>query len=143
MYQNDNIIYYDYDKSECIYIDTQNKEITISALEENFNSYTSKYMADFEEKDYRYKGCEEVNGIQCLVIDLYKEKEEEYLIKRIYINKKCGIIERIAYYNFIDNKEKLLSKDDYTMHTGEVTDQDIMRPDINEYEGYLINDERK
>lgn len=141
VYQNGNIAYYNYSKNELIYIDTENKEITISDLEESSGSYKMKYKNDFETKEYEYKGTKEINGITCFVVDLFNADKENYLLKRIYINKKIGIIERIEYYNMSSIKESLLSRENYNMHTGDVTEEDIAKPDVNEYEGYKIIDQ--
>lgn len=143
VYQNGDITYYDYTKNENIAIDVENKEITLSDINENSGPQISKYKDDFEKNEYKYRGIKEVNGNECFVVDLYDKSEETYLLKRIYIHKKLGVIERINYYTVSNGIEKLTSKTDYNMHTGEVSEQDIIKPDINEYEGYSINDNRK
>lgn len=139
IYNNGDILYYNYKEKQTIFISIENKTINISTMENNESSYSSIY-SDIDEKEYEYKGLEKVHDNECYVVDFYTSKNDDNgtLLKRIWINKKIGVIEKVAYYNKSKTKEKLISEQEYNVHTGEVTDDDISQPNLNNYPNFNI-----
>lgn len=142
IFSNGNILYCDYETGEKIFIDAENKTINISRdSNKDLGPQKSKYVKDISEKQYEYKGKEIIkDDIDCYVIDLYKNEKNSssYLVTRIWINCKLGVIEKIAYYNKSEYSEKMISETIYNMHTGVVTDENIQKPNITEYPDYEI-----
>lgn len=139
VYNNGNILYYDYNKEKAISINNENKIIYVSNLKDKKNIHELKYN-DFDRKEYEYRGIEIINNIKCHVIELFNkdDKKDSYLLKRIWINKKLGIIEKIKFYSVKKGIEKLVSEEVYNMHTGEVSDEDVSEPDLNYYTDFEI-----
>lgn len=142
IYSNGNILYSDYNTGEKIFIDVENKQISIVKQKEKYSGpQKSKYAEDIKEKEYDFKGKETIKeGINCYVIDLYRmnDNNSNYLVTRIWVNCKLGIIEKMAYYDKNKTKEKLISEEILDMHTGVVTDSDIQKPDFKDYPNYEI-----
>ena len=141
IYNNGDIYYYDYYNSESIIINNKDKKINIYTQINYENSpHASKYVNNFKEKEFKYKGKEKFNEIECIVIDLSGKKNNvgNLLLQRMWINKELGTIEKIAYYNKDGEKEKLISEQEYNMHTNEVTNDDIEKPDVNDYTEYEV-----
>lgn len=143
---SDGKIYYaNYKEGESILIDPENKTIQLEKVELESGPHSSLYINDINDMCFEYENTKEVNDNECIVVKLYNNENNNvnYLVKRLYINKKNGIIEKIEKYKATTyGEEELISKQVYKMHTGEVTDDDIKKPDLKSYSDYeIINNE--
>lgn len=145
-------IIFDYEKMEyiCVHEDGfNNKNIDMRTIDENEEGYTnivddyfygmSEELRD-SEKEYKYYGKENIDGIDCIRFSLY-DKDSGYLTnyyidteKRALYKEETGI-----YYN---DKYTFSSSTKYTFSENTVKDEDILQFDINNYPDYKVTDKR-
>lgn len=145
IFSNGKIYYANYEKEESILIDPENKIIQLESIEKKSGPHSSLYVKDINNMNFEYEDIKNVNGNECIVVKLSDNKNNNvnYLTKRLYINKKNGIIEKIEKYtNTIYGDEELISKQAYKMYTEDVTDNDIEQPNLAEYSDYMTIDNR-
>lgn len=131
--------YANYETGESIFINPEDKTIELDKVEKNDNPHSSMYIKDINSMNYEY--VKTTNSNEYIVIKLCdnKNNNEMYLTKKIFINKKLGIIEKIEkYVATIYGEENLISKKVYKMHTGEVSELDIEKPDLMKYAEYQV-----
>lgn len=141
IFSNGKIYYANYEEGKSILIDSENKTIELNRVETKNGPHRSLYVKDINRMNFEYENNKNVNNNECVVIKLSDNENSNvnYLTKRLYINRKLGIIEKIEMYtSTVYGKEDFISKQLYNMHTGVVTDQDIKRPDLNKYSDYTI-----
>lgn len=145
VFSDGKIYYANYKSGEAIFIDSENKTIKLKKVDAKNGPHSSLYMTDMDRMNFEYDGTKSINSNKCIAIKLSDNKENDnlsYITKKLYINMKSGVIEKIEKYKTSYYEEKLLLKKVYKMSTGEVTEKDISKPDLNEYSSYTIIDER-
>lgn len=143
IFSDGRIYYANYKSGESILINPKNKTIELDRVEKKDGSHNSLYIKDINNMNFEYEGIKEVNSAKCIVVKLYENENNNYLMKKIYINKSLGIIEKIEKYKVeIYEDDKLDVKNVYNMHTGEVSDKDIEKPDLSKYLDYTTIDNK-
>lgn len=141
IFSNGKIYYANYEEGKSILIDPENKTIELNSVENKNGPHRCLYVKDINRMSFEYENNKNVNNNECVVIKLSDNENSNvnYLTKRLYINRKLGIVEKIEMYkSTVYGNEDFISKQLYNMHTGVVTDQDIEKPDLNKYSDYTI-----
>lgn len=145
VFSNGKTYYANYETGEAILIDTEKKTIELDKVSKQNGPHSSLYINDIERMDFEYKEDKKILSNDCIAIKLSdtENKNLKYLTKIIYINKKSGVIEKIEkYMSAAYQEDALISKELYQMHTGEVKDEDVKKPDLNSYSDYKIIDKK-
>lgn len=141
---------FNFETKEQVNIFHYSKEIFLYEIEDqnlNIISNKIKYYTDLISKSlessYKYYGKENINNNE--IIKFSVDFEEGFFLNKenpirlyFYINKENKSIEKIEHYNIIDNKEELEGTDNFIYSYNTVTDEDILKVDINNYSDYEI-----
>lgn len=141
IFSNGKIYYANYEEGKSILIDPENKTIELNSVESKNSPHRCLYIKDINRMNFEYENNKNVNNNECVVIKLSDNENSNvnYLTKRLYINRKLGIIEKIEMYtSTVYGKEDFISKQLYNMHTGIVTDKDVEKPDLKDYFDYEV-----
>ena len=136
-----------------IFYDNYNtkESIEISEIQENIvlygnngsSSYISKFSKYFGSDDYEYlyEGTEEINGKKYIKVS-FTNKIIDYdgtqLKVRFWIDRKTKTYVKIANLVLKDGVETVVDETEYNMTKGDVTEEDISRPDLDSYKDYEI-----
>ncbi len=145
IFSDGKIYYANYETGESIFIDPNEKIIKLDTVETKDNPHSNLYIKDIDYMSYEYENIKKVNSNDCVVIKLYDNKNNnaQYLMKKIYINKKLGVIEKIEKYSStVYGEDTLISKKIYKMHTDDVSNEDVEKPDLKKYTDYEIINNR-
>ena len=153
---NENIqeFIFNFETKEQVNIFHNSKEIYLYKLEEqeaniilNKLDYYKELISKSLENSYKYYGKENINNNN--VIKFSVDFEENFFVtienpRRLYfyINVENNSIEKIEHYNIVNNKEELVLTDNFIYSYNTVTDENILKFNINDYPDYVIkNDE--
>ena len=104
---------------------------------ESFSNTALRYL-NSEDYEYSYEGKTEIDNEKCIIISL-KQKDPEktpsdpYQIKYT-INKKTGFVNKVEEF---DKEGKNTSTTDIKVTLNNVTDEDVKRPDLNNFKQTL------
>lgn len=144
---------FNFDAKEQINIFHNSKEINIYKLDGELNIISNKldYYKELISKSlansYKYYGKENINNNEIIKFSVDFEEKffvniENYTRLYFYINTENKSIEKVEHYNIIDNKEEIVLTDNFIYSYNTVTDENILKFDINDYPDYVIkNDE--
>ena len=146
IFENGNIVYDDFSTAESIFINAQDKTIYFTKNGGKYSDSQSsmfKFIYDDNWK-YSYLGMEKINGNRCHKIQLrydMLDNDDRMIssIKNIWLNTKSGVIEKTQDIERSIYKEKIISESEYNMHTGEVTEEDVEKPNVELYDDYQKN----
>lgn len=145
---------FNFETKEQVNIFHNSKEIYIYKLGEQESNIISNKLDYYKgliskslEDSYKYYGKENTNNNE--VIKFSVDFEENFFVnienpRRLYfyINEENKSIEKIEHYNIVNNKEELVLTDNFIYSYNTVTDENILKFDINDYPDYVIkNDE--
>ena len=147
-------ITFNFETKEQVNIFHNSKEIYLYKLGEQESNIISNKLDYYKgliskslENSYKYYGKENINNNE--VIKFSVDFEENFFVnientRRLYfyINEENKSIEKIEHYNIVNNKEELVLTDNFIYSYNTVTDENILKFDINDYPDYVIkNDE--
>lgn len=140
---------FNFDTKEQINIFHNSKEINIYKLDGELNIISNKldYYKELISKSlansYKYCGKENTNNNE--VIKFSVDFEENFFVNienptrlYFYINTENKSIEKVEHYNIENNKEELVLTDNFIYSYNTVTDENILKFDINDYSDYVI-----
>lgn len=145
---------FNFETKEQVNIFHNSKEIYLYKLGEQESNIISNKLDYYKgliskslENSYKYYGKENINNNK--VIKFSVDFEENFFVnienpRRLYfyINEENKSIEKIEHYNIVNNKEELVLTDNFIYSYNTVTDENILKFDINDYPDYVIkNDE--
>lgn len=131
--------YLDTDTSECVYVDTKEKEAykyNSNAIIDNYNEmiYTGVSFLKDETLNYKFNKYEKVNGIECVSITLSNESTNV----NIWFDKSSGMVAKFSIKYLEEEGEETTYV--YRYQIGKVNEEEIKAPDLNTLEGYDILD---
>lgn len=150
MYLKDNKIYtreldgnreclYDYENKKEIQIEHENKKISYFPIDESNNPLTELLNYNINiikdtNGNLENKGIEKKDGKEYTKILLNTKDTQMYF----YIDKTQRLIDRIEYYNKIGNEYEYCGSDIFTYSYNTVTDDNILKFNIDNYTEYEI-----
>lgn len=121
-----------------INIDDSNSNIISNKL-----NYYKGLIEKSIENSYKYYGKENINNNE--IIKFSVDFEENFFLnidnpRRLYfyINTENKSIEKVEHYNIMDNTEELVLTENFIYSYNTVTDENILKFDINNYSDYVI-----
>ena len=127
---NKDTIYIDYEKKSSVLVDPENK---YAEYYENKGIEEMQYYKDFidcfyqEYYEYKYIGKKDLNGKECIVVELVNKN---YAFNRtnsivIWINDSLNIVEKVENYNYNKKDKKLVDEKVFAFNTGTVSLEDV------------------
>lgn len=141
--ENNSLIYTykNFDTNEGITINEENKQIEIYSVNsyENNNTIWDKFFISLDtlNQKYKYCGIENINGIDCYCV-IFKQTNQDckYMF---WIDKDSGcVIKADKELNDKNNGIRYIKLNNVKYEINKVSDDDIKKPNIEEYEGYEI-----
>ena len=133
--------YKNFNTNEGITINEENKQIEIYSVKsyENNNTIWDKFFISLDtlNQKYKYCGIENINGIDCYCV-IFKQTNQDckYMF---WIDKDSGcVIKADKELNDKNNGIRYIKLNNVKYEMNKVSDNDIKKPNIEEYEGYEI-----
>lgn len=141
---------FDFETKEQVNIFHYSKEIFLYEIENQDLNIISDRLNYFKglissslENSYKYCGKENINNNEVLKFSV--DFEENFFVNienptrlYFYINTENKSIEKVEHYNIVNNKEELVLTDNFIYSYNTVTDENILKFDINDYSDYVI-----
>ena len=141
---NGSITYNNYETKESIVILENEKKITIhnnNGIESSPHFLLFYEYFESEEYEFLYEGIEKINGNKCIKFCMFRKEKSldgSNVKEEFWVNKKLGSIEKKKSLYIKDGKENVLYEKEYNMTEGDVTEEDVSRPDLDLYKDYEI-----
>ena len=133
------------ESSEQIIILHTDKTITKSSimtnvkepLKETFSILSEKAKQNKENVDYKYYGKENVEGRECIKVSFEESLTDKVVERYFYIDVENNYIIKCEYYEGTNDQElNKIQTEPYSYEFNSVTDDDILKFDINNYPDY-------
>lgn len=138
--ENKKQINIDYTTKEIKYYENGSDVETI--FSESLNSYYNDIIDENAKKTYKYLGEENSNEKNYIKFSFIVEDKFVGMQDKVkviyYLNLDNHQIEKIEYYNMYENRAKLDSISEIAYDYGNVTDEDILKFDPNNYQDFKI-----
>jgi len=119
--------YIDYNTNENFLLNKNEKRAIVSNVESNYNTYAPSIFQTINDFSYQYTYFkkENYNNHNCIVFQL--DKNDDYL--KVWIDIDSGFVLKSE-----EKEDDSIETTEYNINIGSVTDEDIKKPDLTEYE---------
>ena len=118
------------------------KDQNLNIISNRLNHYKD-WISKSLENSYKYYGNENINNNKIIKFSVDFDENFFFNVETptrlyFYIDIENKSIQKVEHYNIVNNKEELVSTETFIYSYDTVTDENILKFDINNYPDYVI-----